>query len=286
VRTMNTMGPSWPARRRCPHRLRQALPGLLLGAALLVWPRIAAADMPIGEAPGRHFCLRGLAHEGQRNALAVIEDRRTGMQKSCRSGDRFGDAVVTQIGQRSVSLRWKGRESVLKLGAGCSRDADDPACPTSGSRPAASCPVDPDLLLMAHDLEPHVWPDGRGGLVITGITTDSLPYRLGLRDGDIICAINGTPITRPHVLAAVYSGMQHLPAGGHALAGGIVRAAAASPLADAPVLREIGRVRQKIERQEPIPLRFVREGKERTLDLAIGGGKSQGFSAFLPGDGR
>jgi len=167
--------------------------------------------------------LWGVALHGG-DARAVIEDPATHAQELYRVGDTIGGARVAAIDWDRVTLTGGGGETTLEL---TSRTGDDAtaSAPDETSVPPAPARderirrtaenafvVDRRELAGAVDNMSGLLTqlravaevrDGRpAGFRLFQIAGDSLFARLGLRDGDVVQRVNGSPVTDPATLLA------------------------------------------------------------------------------------
>jgi general secretion pathway protein C len=172
--------------------------------------------------PSRGGSLRlwGVALSG-REAHAVIEDTATHRQDLYRVGDEVGGARVAAIDWDRVTLASAGGEETLVL-------ATPESAPPSGDEPTAPAARSPDdrirhvaenaFIVDRRELVGAVdnmsglmtqlravaeVEDGRpAGFRLFQIRDDSLFARLGLRNGDVVQRVNGSPMSDPTALLA------------------------------------------------------------------------------------
>jgi len=142
---------------------------------------------------------------------AIIKDLETNMLNLCRTGDTVATAYVESIEKDAVVLLHQGQRTRLNLGAGESRrhDADsaEPAFAKSGTqarkarRPAKARNAVADrlrdtvVMLPKAVITPYDVDGQVEGLRITGLEEVKHLEELGLRNGDVIRAVNGHRLT-------------------------------------------------------------------------------------------
>jgi type II secretion system protein C len=145
-------------------------------------------------------------------AYAVIKDSKTGKQELYHVGDTIHDATIRQIRRETVILNQNGEDSVLKMEREDSPaevaqisnpfdDGLDASAQTSRQQKrvlsrelidnAMSDPVD---LMQQFTLKPHEVDGQVEGAAIGRIKRNSIIMRMGLRNGDVISSVNGTPV--------------------------------------------------------------------------------------------
>ena len=115
---------------------------------------------------------------------------------------------------KSLQNFWGARDEILTMEE---RSSSKAARPVRRSRPAISertinvkrSEVDESLkdinkILTQARIRPHFKDGQADGLTITGIKAGSVFRRLGLRNGDILNGINGSPIESPDDILSVY----------------------------------------------------------------------------------
>jgi general secretion pathway protein C len=182
----------------------------------------------------RTLRLEGVALHGT-EARAVIEDTSTRRQELYRVGDAVGDARVTAIGWDRVTLIRRGREEVLELGP---PDAHPEAAGAdSGEVAVATAPAPADARIRRTGENAFVVDrrelagatdnmsalvtqlravaevrDGRpAGFRLFQIRDGSLFARLGLRDGDVVRRVNGSPVADPTALLGFLQDLESKP---------------------------------------------------------------------------
>jgi type II secretion system protein C len=154
--------------------------------------------------------LIGVVAGGPVASRAIIQNTATKAANPYKIGDTLASAIIESIQSDTVILRHEGQRKALRLQAGATvadsrRTAGDKAPPPpstvnrSSVRPTAS--EHPTSLGHMEDvfrqatIEPYVKNGETEGLKITGLQTTPLAGLFGLRNGDIIQAVNGQRLT-------------------------------------------------------------------------------------------
>jgi general secretion pathway protein C len=181
------------------------------------------------------IALMGTVAGDQKNAVAVIEDKKKNKQDLYRVGDSVLDALVKKILRGKVVLGVGGKDEILTIAdassspASSSPPSPSPRTAEKGTEPetrTGSVPgnlertitmrrtdIDESLqdlnaLLSQARIQPHFENGEADGLAVTGITAGSIFMKMGLRNGDIVNAVNEKPITSPDDILAMYNDMQ------------------------------------------------------------------------------
>ncbi len=152
--------------------------------------------------------LLGTVATQNASAYAAIEDMKTRKQKLYRVGDKVREATIKRIFRETVVLNMNGEDSVLKM-----ERKDSPAAkpdvvtpfdksnrkPVRQKRVLSRALIDNAMsnsaqLMSQFNLEPHEVEGQVEGAVINRIKRNSIVMRMGLRNGDVISAVNGTPV--------------------------------------------------------------------------------------------
>ena len=123
-------------------------------------------------------------------SLAVIENPTTGRQRVYREGDQLGDGFVKKILFGKVIVETGAGEEVLAMGGGSS--SPSPRQTARLDRETVDSAI-PDYTQMMRQI--RVRPKFEGGqpsgFVIYNIGAGSIFEQMGLKDGDVIVAVNG-----------------------------------------------------------------------------------------------
>jgi general secretion pathway protein C len=148
-------------------------------------------------------------------SYAVIEDTKYRIQTLYHQGDAIQDAVIKMILRGKVILKVNDRDEILEMekveGSGPgAREAEGPEMttlqPDRSFSPAATqkiflerAEIDKALenindLMQQVKVMPNFDNGEPDGFRLSGIKTDSLVRKMGLRNGDVITGVNGNPI--------------------------------------------------------------------------------------------
>lgn len=144
----------------------------------------------------------------QEESWAVIEDKSTRQQALYKVGSNVQDAKITKIDKSSVDLLFQGRPQVLKMEdlKGSSSPGKRPAASSTAARrpnlplPQALARTAGPISRQASDLlrqikfRPRNIGGELDGYIVYGIRPSSIFKKMGLRNGDVIREINGTPV--------------------------------------------------------------------------------------------
>ena len=146
------------------------------------------------------------------NSYAVIEDLKARSQNLYRQGDTVQDATVKLILREKVILRVNDKDEILEMekmqtaSSSSERPAFSPASPRTGNVAPRTqkisvekSQIDEALsnvneLMQQVRIMPHFDNGQPDGFRLSGIKTNSLIRKMGLRNGDIITGVNGQPI--------------------------------------------------------------------------------------------
>jgi general secretion pathway protein C len=175
------------------------------------------SDVPAATPPeqGLPLALWGTVITGSgAGNYAVIEHKTDQVQSLLQTGDRVEGATVKQIERSRVILDIDGREQVLEV------DITQIPAAVPGPEPVAPAPFSQKSLDMpAGEGFPGLVPapvvnqvrfrpfftQGRPeGLLVYGIRKDSPFHQLGLRNGDIVQAVNDSPTLSGKEIRQVY----------------------------------------------------------------------------------
>jgi type II secretory pathway component PulC len=205
---------------------RRSLPAALCALVLLLLPHALPAQTVPAVPPAQPLALRlvGIVVRDGGEALATIEEPRTGRQTFYRVGDTVGEARLVRILEDRAVLVVGGTEVELRL-AGIP-DTSGPVAPTARApapppegrgeavrraRQAARAETHPQVAAPAGnrlsmsreelarlgssvDLAQYATAEGAEGLRVGDIPPDSLLARLGLLPGDIVRAVDRRPV--------------------------------------------------------------------------------------------
>jgi len=154
---------------------------------------------------------------GVSNAYAVIEDKKVRQQSLYEIGDTVQGAKIKQILRHKVILNYKGTDQVLEIEIGNKniRASKKVSKNKPGDILLGKSMIDEsfnDLGLMKQiKMRPHFTEGEPDGLMVFGIKPDSVFRQIGLRNGDIVKEINGTPIVSVKDTFNFYSEIKEAP---------------------------------------------------------------------------
>lgn len=177
--------------------------------------------------------VKGIIHLAEGDSRVLLLRRKTGVEAGYREGDTIETAEILRINKDSILFRYADKNVVMNLdgslaattsGSISSEDGsirvvptpgkpgtgtgsvEGPAPPLPTSVPEASAPVPVNLhetldalqsdarLLQEVNVTPFIQSGKVEGFTIRNLPEDSVPYRYGLRNGDIVRRINGVLI--------------------------------------------------------------------------------------------
>jgi general secretion pathway protein C len=200
----------------------------IFGSADAIADGVAAEDIEGLEPTSLKIALLGTVTGSSQNTYAVIEETNKRKQGLFRVGDSIQDAVIKMILRGKVVVRVENRDEILTM--------DEKVSPSSGteqkravSRPSrrsrgtgrttgrnvtvSRSEVEASLkninqLLTQARVRPHFKDGQPDGLSISRIKKGSFFSKLGLRDGDIIQAIDNKEIESPDDIMDLYKKLQ------------------------------------------------------------------------------
>ncbi len=146
------------------------------------------------------------------NSYAIIEDEKDRQQKLYKIGDTIQNATVKMILRKKVVLSLLGKDEILEMEKMDERSSSTTraiaqrpttATPATRSRRRISLSrnqVDSAMnniteLMGQINIQPHSENGQSDGMILSNIKPNSIFRRMGLRNGDILTAIDGRPIT-------------------------------------------------------------------------------------------
>ncbi|MDM8550452.1 type II secretion system protein GspC [Desulfobacterales bacterium HSG2] len=157
------------------------------------------------------LALWGTVSGNENRAYAVIEDKKERKQNLYREGDMILNAIVKKILREQVILSVNDKDEILKMakkkprerGRRSSRERSR-SKPRAEKRSSQNIKIarskveeaisDVGSLMKTAKIKPH-FKDGKpDGLTLTRVKRKSIFRKLGLRSGDIIMGVDGTPI--------------------------------------------------------------------------------------------
>ncbi len=152
---------------------------------------------------------------GSEVVYAVIEDKKQRKQGLYEIGDVVQQATLKKIMRHGVVLNHNGKDQILEMESKNKRIAGK-----ANKAISSSLPVPPELnkafqegpasnevasLMKQVKMRPHFSGGEPDGLMVYGIRPNSVFRQIGLRNGDIIKDINGTPIVQADDALSLYT---------------------------------------------------------------------------------
>lgn len=139
---------------------------------------------------------------GESALYAVIEDKKTRQQALYQTGDQIQGAEIKNISRHEVVLTYQGKDQILEMEADDKNIQKSKAIvkkPNPDTAPLnkilANGPLDNIKETMDQiKFRPHFSEGETDGVMVYGIRPDSVFSQFGLRNGDIVKDINGSPI--------------------------------------------------------------------------------------------
>lgn len=160
------------------------------------------------------IALLGTVAGSEQNAVAVIEEKKLRKQGLYRVGDSVQGAMVKMILRGKVILRVGDKDEILtmeeasssKSGNGRGRSGAAGAHTTIRVRRSdiEKSMKNINTLLSQVRIRPHFKNGEADGLSISRIRPNSIFTKLGLRNGDVVQAIDETPIQSPDDIFSLY----------------------------------------------------------------------------------
>lgn len=165
--------------------------------------------------------LKGTVTGDKHNAVAIIEDIGKRTQGLYRVGDNVMNAVVKAILRGKVVLSVGGQDEVLVMPEPSSSGPLLSETSVRTNNALVPRDVERSITVRKQDLEEsfenidnlmaqvRVTPRLKGGnlegLTVTGIKANSILRKMGLRNGDIILAVGGHPVSAPDEILGMYN---------------------------------------------------------------------------------
>lgn len=185
--------------------------------------------------PPANLQLRGTMAGLNGNGLAMIDVN--GQTQVVGTGEKVGGMTVVSVTAYTVELEFNGQKQILEMdSSGPVAAATQPVVaanqltpqPPSPTPDPAATPGSGDAILSQHELRaildnPQAFagqgfrmkPVLNGGEIIgmrVAIPNTSHPLaRLGIKDGDVVKSLNGTPINGPEALSSIYRTLRNTP---------------------------------------------------------------------------
>jgi general secretion pathway protein C len=160
------------------------------------------------------IALLGTVAGNEQNAVAVIEEKKLRKQGLYRVGDSVEGAMIKMILRGKVILRVGDKDEVLSMEEeDLSKTGNEQARPGAPGEQASIKVSRTDVeqsiqnintLLSQVRIRPHFNNGEADGLSISRIRPNSIFTKLGLRNGDVVQAIDETPIQSPDDILSLY----------------------------------------------------------------------------------
>jgi len=178
------------------------------------------------------LALIGTIAGDNKTSAAIIEDTGNKTQGLYRIGDSVQNAVIKSIVRGKVVLKIGNRDEVLTMeepvSAGTGKASNIIQAETvAEAAPSAEAATDRNIAMKRSDIndslkdlnellsqasiQPHSTDGEADGLTVTGIKAGSLFRKMGLRNGDIVKAINNDAIKSPEDLINMYNDLKSAP---------------------------------------------------------------------------
>ncbi|MCM2285037.1 MAG: PDZ domain-containing protein [Desulfobacula sp.] len=162
---------------------------------------------------------------GGSELYAVIEDKKSRLQALFEEGDLIQDATIKKILKKEVILTYQGKDQVLEMEtdsgkSGPIKKSVETQIPDTAMNDSQAplIQTSPSTLGNTGDImtqikfRPFFSKGAPDGVMIYAIKPESVFNRVGLRNGDIVKEINGTPVASIEEASASLSGLESNPA--------------------------------------------------------------------------
>ncbi len=181
--------------------------------------KISSSEIERMEKTDLDLTLLGTVTGDQRQAFAVIEDKKAKGQVLYKTGDTIQSARIKTILRHRVVLSNNGRDQILEMdledqGSQANLPVKDP-----GSGPSETISVDRSFveesmsnintLMKQVRVRPHFENGRPDGLLVYGINPNSLFRKMGLRNGDIIMGVDGKTIQSVDDALSLYDSLKN-----------------------------------------------------------------------------
>lgn len=159
---------------------------------------------------------------GGSNLYAVIEDKKSKLQALYQEGDLVQDAKVKKILKKEIILTYQGKDQILEMETDSKKTGtvkNFQNNPNSGQviinhqdglTPKPQAPSDNAAEILTNiRFRPFFTKGSPDGIMVYGVKPESIFNRAGLRNGDIIKTINGTPVETVEDASSLLSGLEN-----------------------------------------------------------------------------
>ena len=160
------------------------------------------------------IALLGTVAGNEQNAVAVIEEKKLRKQGLYRVGDSVEGAMIKMILRGKVILRVGDKDEILTMEEEDLTKTGDGRARPGSSGDQTSIKVNRtdveqsmqnlNTLLSQVRVRPHFKNGEADGLAISRIRPNSIFTKLGLRNGDVVQAIDQSPIQSPDDILSLY----------------------------------------------------------------------------------
>jgi len=163
----------------------------------------AASEKPVKLEPTNLKLTLWGTVTGTSDVWAVIEDKNARQQALYQVGDMVQGAQIKKILRHEVILNFQGKDQVLEMQTERSgqtvaaSQVTAPAAMASNRFQAGPILENAGEIMKQIKFRPYFSQGAPDGLMVYGIRPDSIFRQIGLRNGDIVKEINGTPIVSP-----------------------------------------------------------------------------------------
>lgn len=156
---------------------------------------------------------------GASDPWAVIEDRATRTQALYQEGDMVQEARLKKILKHKIILTHNDKDEVLEM------ETESPRAKTSAPGLPQAAPAEPGFthpftqmpmggaatqIMNQIRIRPYFSKGSPDGVMVYGIRPDSVFSRAGLRNGDIVREINGTPVASVEEASALLADLEQI----------------------------------------------------------------------------
>lgn len=156
---------------------------------------------------------------GDATVYAVIEDKTLRHQSLYEAGDSVQDAKIKRILRHKVVLTYQGKDQILEMESD-DKNMHQPKKPVrmetakpmrKNSGVKHNAPEDLNDVKAQIKYRPHFTEGKPDGLMVYGIKMNSIFKQMGLKNGDIVKDINGTPIVSAKDASAFFNDINSTP---------------------------------------------------------------------------
>lgn len=159
--------------------------------------------------------------DDKQTAYAVIEEQEAKKQSLYSVGDKIQNATVKMILREKVVINVNGRDEILEIEElSKNKKIDESALKTNvvQGHDLKFKPLQTEKafkkvnnLMRQANIKPYFEKGKIGGLILTGIKPDSLFYKMGLKNADIITRVNGKNIESVDDIQEFYKSLNASP---------------------------------------------------------------------------